>query len=159
MSCATRSGTPRTPGASRFPRPERRRRAAPAHPDQQPVIPAVISAGRARPFLMCAHPVHPLGIFGPTFSPCTTVTSTSMDTPRDPVRLIEPPLPVTVDLTTGFGPRRIRWGTDTPQWVRARGFYPDQAAHAVAEAHILSMYGDWWVQVRTTLVDQRGRPL
>lgn len=82
-----------------------------------------------------------------------------MDDPRySPVRPINPHQPVTIDLTS-FGARRIRWGTNTPQWVRARGFRPEQDTPAVAEASILSMYGDWWVQVRTTLVDQRGQAL
>jgi len=75
-----------------------------------------------------------------------------------PVRPIEPHRPVTIDLT-GYGPRRIRWGTDTPQWVRAAGFRPDHDMPAVAEANILSMYGDWWVYCRTGLVDARGRVL
>jgi hypothetical protein len=108
---------------------------------------------------MCVHPAHPTEYFRPTSRPDDAVASTGMDTTREPLRLIQPPLPVTVDLTSGYGPRRIRWGTDTPQWVRASGFYPERSQPAVAEAHILSMYGDWWVQVRTTLVDQRGRPV
>jgi hypothetical protein len=82
-----------------------------------------------------------------------------MDDPRySPVRPIDPHQPVTVDLAS-FGPRRIRWGQDTPQWVRANGFRPDRGLPAVAEASILSMYGDWWVYCRTNLTDTRGRVL
>jgi hypothetical protein len=82
-----------------------------------------------------------------------------MDTAKfQPLRTIDPPRPVTADLRE-FGPRRIRWGTDTPQWVRSRGFRPDKDVPAVAEFSVLSMYGDWWVYCRTNLVTAGGQVL
>lgn len=83
-----------------------------------------------------------------------------MDDPRfAPVRPIDPPRPVAVDLRQAFGPQRIRWGTDTPQWVRAYGFRPDKNIPAIAEFSVLSMYGDWWVYCRTNLTGARGEVL
>lgn len=74
------------------------------------------------------------------------------------VRTIDEPRPVVVDLA-GFGARRVRWGVETPQWVRAEGWRPEQGVPAVAELQVLSMYGDWWVYCRTDLVSGRGEVL
>ena len=80
------------------------------------------------------------------------------DIRHTPLRPIDPPRPVAVDLTE-FGPRRVRWGSDTPQWTRASGWRPDRAVPAIAEWQMLSMYGDWWVYCRTDLVNARGESL
>lgn len=79
-----------------------------------------------------------------------------MDGTYTPHLPIDPPQPVLVDLT-GYGPRRVRWGQDTAQWIRAAGFRPDRGLPAVADAVIVSMYGDWWVRCWVNLVNARGQ--
>jgi hypothetical protein len=74
-----------------------------------------------------------------------------------PTRPVVPPRPVTVDLTKAFGPRRLRWGKETPIWLRANGFEPAADVPAVVEDCVLSMYGDWWVHCRTPLLSRRGQ--
>lgn len=70
---------------------------------------------------------------------------------------INPPQRVLVDLTGIYGPRRIRWGQDTAQWIRAEGFRPDRDMPGFADAAILSMYGDWWVRCWINLPTAREK--
>jgi hypothetical protein len=57
-------------------------------------------------------------------------------------RLVDPPLPVLVDLRLLFGPTRPRWGIDTPLWARTAGLCLDQVPAVVTEWW-LTQCGDW----------------
>lgn len=67
-------------------------------------------------------------------------------------------MPVVLDMTW-FGPRRVRWGEDTPAWARAAGFRPDREVDAEVEESLMSSCGDWWTYLRVPLLSGRGEPL
>lgn len=75
---------------------------------------------------------------------------------REAVRPKVPPVDVEVDMTLVLPPRRMRWGKDTPIWVRASGLGGGWARGRVVE-QFLSVSGDWWCVVETELVSQNGQ--
>jgi hypothetical protein len=81
-----------------------------------------------------------------------------MDQQRVPFVPVDPPRPVTVDLTP-YGPRRLRWGVDTPVWARAAGWRPERDTPALVTGNVLSAFGDWWALVEVPLVDESGHQL
>jgi hypothetical protein len=75
---------------------------------------------------------------------------------REAVRPKEPPVDVEADMTLVLPPRRMRWGRDTPVWVRAAGVGGGWAPGRLVE-QFLTVSGDWWCVVETELVSQNGK--
>lgn len=62
-----------------------------------------------------------------------------------PRRRVNPPTPVLVELGALWPPERLRWGQDTPLWVRSGGVQLNSAVRGVAEECVLTSAGDWLV--------------
>jgi hypothetical protein len=62
-----------------------------------------------------------------------------------PRRRVDPPQAVYVDLGVLWPPRRVRWGQDTPLWVRSSGVQVNTAVPGLATECVLTSTGDWWV--------------
>lgn len=77
-----------------------------------------------------------------------------------PRRRVDPPLPVLVDLSRLWPPTRVRWGTDTPLWVRSHGAPVDTAVPGELTDWVLTKVGDWCGVCRFTVrVDNSDLPL
>lgn len=73
-------------------------------------------------------------------------------------RLVDPPVAVLVDLSAVWPPTRVRWGAQTPLWVRAGGV--DLApANGELSGWMLTCAGDWLAEVTMTLRARNGAVL
>jgi hypothetical protein len=75
---------------------------------------------------------------------------------RSPSRPLTPPQPVVADLASCFGPRRLRWGQETPLWARSGGFRVDREAPGTTTEWLISEVGDWWAVATVRLSSSNG---
>lgn len=79
---------------------------------------------------------------------------------RSPVRRLAPPVRVWVRADRIWPPRRLRWGANTPLWVRARGLQTRDAYAGQVSALVLTQTGDVLAVVEcAVVVDARSRPM
>lgn len=74
------------------------------------------------------------------------------------VREVRPPRPVVVDLERLWPPTRVRWGRETPLWMRAGGIDLGRISGLLI-AWTCTYVGDWLGVVDELHLDSRNRQL
>lgn len=62
---------------------------------------------------------------------------------KAPVREVDPPRRVEIDLARLWPPSRLRWGLDAPPWARAQGVRLTRPVIGYLAAWVMSSCGDW----------------